>query len=204
MAFNQERTGVFGDTTFAMRAAAEIGRGFPANTGVGEFAADPTLTGLAGRTAGGVRTHSVENRRQVAAFRYGPGTGRPRPAQFSRAVLLAEGGRGLVFVAGTAAVVGSNTVAADAVEQLDVTLGLVDGLLSCDAVASDGLHLSGGLGALLGLTVYVAAPADLAAVRAALAGRLPVPAVCVLSPLTRPDLLVEVDGLAVVDLVPAG
>lgn len=198
--FNVDRAGVFGDTAFRLEPPAGVDRAYPANTGVADLAGTGTLTGIAGRVAGGVRVLGVENRRQTPPHRYGPGTDRPRPAQFSRAVVLAGGGRGLVLMAGTAAVVDSSTVGADPVEQLDVTLGIVDGLLSAGAAAADGVTLAGGLESLLHLVVYVARPADLDRVAAHAAARVPVPVLPVVAPLTRADLLVEVDGLAVVQV----
>jgi hypothetical protein len=198
VAFNLDRAGVFGDTAFRLEPPAVADRAYPANTGVADFAGTGTLTGIAGRESGGVRVLGVENQRQRPPHRYGPGTGRPRPAQFSRAVLLAGGGRGLALMAGTAAVVDSSTVGADAAEQLDVTLGIVDGLLSAGAVAASGLTVAGGLDALLHLVVYVARAEDVERIRRQAADRVPVPVLTVLAPLTRADLLVEVDGLAVV------
>ena len=208
VAFNVDRAEVFGDTAFRLEPPAVADRAFPANTGVADLAGAGTLTGIAGRVDGGIRVLGVENRRQRPPHRYGPGTGRPRPAQFSRAVLLAGGpiggsaGRagGLVLMAGTAAVVDSSTVGADAAEQLEVTLGIVDGLLSAGAVAAAGLTVAGGLESLLYLVVYVARAEDLDRVRDRVADRVPVPALTVLAPLTRADLLVEVDGLAVVEV----
>ena len=209
--FNVDRAGVFGDTAFRLEPPAGVDRAYPANTGVADLSGTGTLTGIAGRVDGGVRVLGVENRRQTPPHRYGPGTGRPRPAQFSRSVVLAGGqapgwapcrhGRhGLVLMAGTAAVVDSSTVGADAVEQLDVTLDIVSGLLSEGALAAAGLTVAGGLESLLHLVVYVARPADLERVRTHTVARVPVPAVTVLAPLTRADLLVEVDGLAVVEV----
>lgn len=202
--FNVDRAGVFGDAAFRLEPAAGLERAYPANTGVADFAGTGTLTGIAGRVDGGVRVLGVENRRQTPPHRYGPGTGRPRPAQFSRAVLLAGGsgggGPGLALLAGTAAVVDSSTVGTDAAEQLDVTLGIVDGLLSAGATAAEGVRVAGGLEALLHLVVYVARAQDLERVRKLVADRVPVPALTVLAPLTRADLLVEVDGLAVVEV----
>lgn len=199
-AFNADRAAVFGGARFRLEPPAGLDVAYPANTGVAEFSGTGTLTGLAGRAAGGLRVLGVENRRQTPPHRYGPGTGRPRPAQFSRAVVLAAGGRGLVLMAGTAAVVDSATVGTDAVEQLEVTLGIVDGLLSGGALAASGITLAGGLASLLHLVVYVARPADLDRVAAHAAARLPVPVLPVLGPLSRADLLVEVDGLAVVEV----
>ncbi|MFL6129208.1 MAG: hypothetical protein ACJ73E_09080 [Mycobacteriales bacterium] len=200
VAFNLDRAEVFGDTTFRLEPPAVADRAYPANTGVADLSGTGTLTGIAGRAAGGVRVLGVENRRQRPPHRYGPGTGRPRPAQFSRAVLLAGRGRGLALMAGTAAVVESSTVGTDAAEQLDVTLGIVDGLLSAGAATAGGLTLAGGLESLLHLVVYVARAGDLDRVRQRVAERVPVPALTVLAPLTRADLLVEVDGLAVVEV----
>jgi hypothetical protein len=199
-AFNAERTAVFGDTAFRLEPPAATERAYPANTGVTDLAGTGTLTGLAGRVAGGARILGVENRRQRPPHRYGPGTGRPRPAQFSRAVLLAGGGRALALLAGTAAVVDSSTVGADAAEQLEVTLGILDDLLSAGAVTAPGLTVAGGLGSLLHLVVHVARAEDVDRVRQQAADLVPVPVLTVLAPLSRADLLVEVDGLAVVEV----
>ena len=109
VAFNLHRAEVFGDTAFRLEPPAVAERAYPANTGVADLAGTGSLTGIAGRVEGGIRVLGVENRRQRPPHRYGPGTGRPRPAQFSRAVLLAGGpggrGQGLALLAGTAAVV---------------------------------------------------------------------------------------------------
>ncbi|HEY0699530.1 MAG TPA: hypothetical protein VGD43_17165, partial [Micromonospora sp.] len=187
-------------TTFPMLAPDVAGAAYPANTGVADFAGRAVLTGIAGRVAGGVAAVGVENVRQRPPQSYGPGTDRPRPAHFSRAVLLTEGDRALAFMAGTAAVVDSRTRGETVEEQLDVTLDITDQLLSTGARVGGGRTLVGGLDALLHLVVYVARPADVPAVRARLADRVKVPWSCVVAPLTRDDLLVEVDGMAVVEL----
>jgi enamine deaminase RidA (YjgF/YER057c/UK114 family) len=198
VAFNLHRAGVFGDATFPLEPPEPGAPAYPANTGVADLSGAASLTGMAGTVGDGVRVLGVENARQHPPSRYGAGTGRPRPAQFSRAVVLEHDGRGLVLMAGTAAVVDSHTVGADAAGQLDTTLDIVDGLLSEGALAAGGATLSGGLDALLHLVVYVARAQDLDPVRRRVAQRVPVPAIVVLAPLTRADLLVEVDGLAVV------
>jgi hypothetical protein len=198
--FNLHRTEVFADTAFRLEPPGPGAPAYPANTGVADLAGAATLTGIAGVVGGGLRALAVENARQHPPGRYGAGTGRPRPAQFSRAVLLAAADRGLVLLAGTAAVVGSRTEGADALGQLDTTLGIVDGLLSDGARAAGGRRVSGGLDSLLYLVVYVARAADLEPVRARVAQRVPVPALVVRAPLTRADLLVEVDGLGMVTL----
>lgn len=200
--FNVRRAEVFGDQRFPIAAHPEIGQAFPANTGVADLCDRASLTAIAGRTAGEVRVVGVENRHQRPAYRYGPGTGRPRPAQFSRAVMLTEGDSGLVFMAGTAAVVDSHTVGQTVDEQLDVTLDITEQLLSTGAMAGDGLAVSGGIDALLHLVVYVARPAELEHVRKLVADRTSVPTTCVVSPLTRDDLLVEVDGFGVLAVRP--
>jgi enamine deaminase RidA (YjgF/YER057c/UK114 family) len=201
--FNLRRAEVFGDTSFAIAAHPAADRAYPANTGVADLGGGASLTAIAGRTAGDTRMVGIENSRQRPAHRYGLGTGRPRPAQFSRAVMLAEGASGLVFMAGTAAVVDSHTVGDTVAEQLTTTLELTENLLSTGGLAGGGLTVAGGIEALLHLVVYVARPAELEHVRRLVADRVPVPATCVVAPLTRDDLLVEVDGFGVLAVSPA-
>lgn len=120
---------------------------------------------------------SVENPRQVNAWEYPPRYG-PRSPSFSRATR----GAGLVFVSGTASVVGHETVHVG-----DVAAQLEETLVNLDAVV--GAH------ELLTMKVYVRRAADYALIAARLAER-PVPAIFLRADLCRADLLVEIEAIA--------
>src|ERR1044071_8154692 len=120
---------------------------------------------------------NVENPRQVSAYD-SPPRYVPRSPSFSRATR----GAGLVFVSGTASVVGHETVHVG-----DVGAQLEETLVNLDTVA--GAH------ELLMMKVYVRRAADYALIAARLAERR-VPAIFLRADLCRADLLVEIEAIA--------
>lgn len=134
----------------------------------------------------------IENPRQVSAFHY-PSEYGPRPPTFSRAALAHRPGQDILFVSGTASIVGHQTVhpgdvRAQTAESLDNIAAVLE--------AARPLTLRGGF-ALddLGYRVYVRHADDLATIRAVLSewvGSAPV--VFVQADVCRSDLLVEVEA----------
>ncbi len=123
---------------------------------------------------------SVENPRQVNAWEYPPRYGSRSPS-FSRATR----GAGLVFVSGTASVVGHETAHVG-----DVAAQLEETLVNLDAVVG-----AAGASAVLMMKVYVRRAADYALIAARLAER-PVPTIFLRVDLCRADLLVEIEAVA--------
>lgn len=121
---------------------------------------------------------SVENPRQVSAYDYPPRYG-PRSPSFSRATH----GAGLVFVSGTASVVGHETRhAGDVAAQLEETL-----------VNLDTIVRAAGASEIVMMKVYVRNAGDYPLI----AARLPrVPAMFLHAAICRADLLVEIEAIA--------
>jgi len=91
----------------------------PAGTGVGSGTGTGLRVTLLASTE---RPRIIENPRQVSAYRY-PRQYGPRSPSFSRAAAIGEGDRALLFVSGTAAIVGHDSLHAASVEgQVDETL----------------------------------------------------------------------------------
>lgn len=141
-----------------------------------------------GMQSGGVTTYflasrepvqSVENPRQVAAYDYPPRYG-PRSPSFSRATL----GAGLMFISGTASVVGHETKhAGDAAAQLEETLVNL-------ATIAGGREL-------VTAKVYIRHAADYPRIAARLSEALPrTQAMFLHAELCREDLLVEIEAIA--------
>ena len=145
----------------------------------------------------------VENPRQVPAYEYSQKYG-PQPPCFSRAMLV-RSRRPLLIVGGTASVRGEDTVhARDLAGQLAETLVNLRTLLTAACGAAKLTPHGEPLGAFLSLRAYVvhgasAVPVrDLLADACGLASReieVPVADLC------RPDLLVEIEGVAMLDRV---
>ena len=110
---------------------------FPAASAVGMSEAGLLVYFIAGRSEG----RQAENPRQVSAYDYPPQYG-PRSPSFSRATVI---GDDLIFVSGTASVVGHESVHHDSVERqlretvdnLDVTISAAAVIAGREATASD-------------------------------------------------------------------
>ena len=196
--FNERRARWFAGVEFDIAAAhGHLSFAYPANTGVGDLSGRFSLSGIAGRVDGPGRAIEIDNPRQQAPRAYGSnGSGRPAPAQFSRAVAVSSGTDRWLLVAGTASVVGSNTVGGSAVAaqtgQTLTNLGLLAERFHGDPEPGPIRQLHAGYD---NLTVYVTHSAHYPEVREAVGAQAPgVPAVYLLSPLTRTDLLVEIEG----------
>jgi chorismate lyase/3-hydroxybenzoate synthase len=131
----------------------------------------------------------VENPRQVSAYDYPPQYGRRSPS-FSRAtVMRGDNGQSLIFVAGTASIVGHETKhLGDAGRQTDETVQNIARVLETAGAT---------LGDLVMAKAYVRQAADFPTVQAQLRAALgDTPVLYVLADICRADLLVEVEGVA--------
>lgn len=170
----------------------------PAACALGSARGPLTIAFLAGRTA----PLSIENPRQTSAYRYPKEYG-PRSPTFSRASLVHLGQDQVLFISGTASVVGHATLhPADVVAQTRETMANIK------AVLTEANRLTGRSGfdlAGLHYRVYVRHPADLAQIRAELTrcvGSAP-KAVYLQADVCRSDLLLEIEATAALPLTPA-
>jgi enamine deaminase RidA (YjgF/YER057c/UK114 family) len=135
----------------------------------------------------------IENPRQTSAYHYPKKFGIHSPS-FSRACVLTEADGTNLFVSGTASIVGHETIhPGDVIAQTHETLANIDALLeeANRVVGTPRYALDG-----LKLKVYVRRPADLDAIRRALAPRLrPSTSIVFLrADVCREDLLVEIEA----------
>lgn len=137
----------------------------------------------------------IENPRQVSAYDYPPEYG-PRSPTFSRAAIAAPGGQAVLFVSGTASIVGHRTLhAGDAAAQAR------ESLANIEAVITEVNHcLPAHPFALENLTyrAYIRHAADYPAVAAVLRNALGnAGCVCLQADICRADLLVEIEATGV-------
>jgi chorismate lyase/3-hydroxybenzoate synthase len=136
----------------------------------------------------------IENPRQTSAYYYPLKFGRHSPI-FSRACVWGEPGRGILFVSGTASIVGHETIhRGDVAAQTRETMVNIGALLeeANRSVGSSHYSLNG-----LKLKVYVRNPSDLPEIEATLSELLnPVVAIVYLqADVCREDLLVEIEAV---------
>ncbi len=204
---NRARTDFYQDIYFladhlppGRRAACTDGRRvFPASTGIGTEGRRVMMSAIALATdRKDIVAVPLENPRQTSAFDYGEHYS-PKTPKFCRAMALSCGNYATIFVSGTASITNSETRhVGDAVAQTHETLDNIAALVSEDNLCHHGLS---GLGASLdglGLVrVYIKRADDYANVRAACEMRLgELPTIYAMADVCRPDLLVEIEGIA--------
>lgn len=145
--------------------------------------------------AGAPPATAIENPRQISAYDY-PADYGPRSPSFSRAALVALPGQQILFVSGTASIVGHRTVhAGDAAAQCREAMDNIAAVLAeanrqCQSAAYTLGELS--------YRVYVRHAADFDSVKAVLTARLGAAAdiVFVQADICRADLLLEIEATA--------
>jgi enamine deaminase RidA (YjgF/YER057c/UK114 family) len=135
---------------------------------------------------------AIENPRQISAYHYPPQYG-PQPA-FSRASVLHQAAGAMLFISGTASIVGHQTIhVGDAGAQTRETLANIEALLSeANRVAGAASFALG----TLAYKVYVRHATDLGAVEAQLRSAVGSSArvVYLKADICRQDLLVEIEA----------
>lgn len=161
----------------------------PAACALGSTGGDLVVGFLASTDA----PRAVENPRQVSAYHY-PADYGVRSPTFSRAALLQHGAGTLLFVSGTASIVGHRTV-----HPGDVAAQTRETLANIEAVLDEAARIGGGPRCPSGELAYIAYvrdPADLPLVRTAVEAHLGANAkvAYVQADVCRADLLVEIEA----------
>jgi enamine deaminase RidA (YjgF/YER057c/UK114 family) len=184
------------------------GRAFyPASTGIGTLGSGLTISCLALQTQrDDVRLLPLENPRQTSAFDYAKGYS-PQSPKFSRAMAVAIGDYVTTWISGTASIINSESVHRGDVErQTEQTIDHIEHLISRENFARHGMEGAGAqLQDLAKVRVYVKRLEDYEKCRAICERRLgPLPIIFAQADVCRPELLVEIEGVAFSRLDPAG
>jgi chorismate lyase/3-hydroxybenzoate synthase len=167
-----------------------IGTDTPAACALGSRGTDMIIYFLAAKQAGRL----VENPRQTSAFNY-PAQYGPRSPTFARAMLMQTAGNPLLFVSGTASIVGHETLhIGDAPAQARETVANIEAVIAQARRA--GLNAAGS-GANLLLKAYLRYPRDLAMFRTCLthAFGAATNVLYLQADICRADLLLEVEAV---------
>lgn len=199
--FNRARTACYRKIRFGH--ALMRGRNghalYPASTGIGMQGRGMVGTCLALRTdRTDVRLLPLENPGQVPAYHYSAGYS-PQSPKFSRALAALLGDYGITWISGTASIVHSeSTFPGDIERQTHQTLDNIERLISPENFALHGAPRAGAtLGDLAKVRVYVKRAEDYPTCRAVCEQRLGrLPAVYAIADICRPELLVEIEGVA--------
>jgi chorismate lyase / 3-hydroxybenzoate synthase len=181
----------------ALRASGRpLAGNVPAASALGAGPDSPLLVYfLAGRTAPAF----LENPRQTSAYHYPRRYGAHSPV-FSRATLLRQPGSLMLFISGTASIVGHRSLhVGDTAAQTRETLANIQALLSEANRIAPGARFSFDA---LACKVYVRRPADLPVIQAELDSALGEDArtIYLQADICRQDLLVEIEAAAMCPL----
>jgi len=198
---NRARSDFYQDIEFAAEhLPPEIDwRVYPASTGIGTDGQGVVMSSIALATdREDVVLVPLENPQQTSAFDYREHYS-PRSPKFSRAMAITVGKFATIFISGTASITGSETrFVGNAEGQTRQTFDNIEALISRDNFACHGVADMGAtLDDMALVRVYVKHQEDYAKVKAICKERLGgLPAVYTLADICRPDLLVEIEGIA--------
>lgn len=199
----------FNDVRSQYYAASRFPFGYPAATGVGQEAGGVLLEFVALAAPSTYRILPLSNPRQTDAHRYSDEVlvGEPMPGaplktspKFERAKLVSGGASGIVYVSGTAAVVGQKSAARQDVEsQTRTTLANISVLTGGINLRRAGLRRPPTAGGLSFLRAYVRRAADIPRVRKVCEETYgTIPALYVRADICREELLVEIEGALII------
>jgi len=172
---------------------------YPASTGIGSEGRDVLMSCVALDSRRGDLTFiPLENPNQTAAFDY---TARysPKSPKFARAVAIPAGGYATTLVSGTASITDAESRHLGDVElQTHQTLDNIASLISEENFRQHGRPgFGGGLSDLALVRVYLKRQEDYLLARAVCESRLgEVPTIYAVADVCRPELLVEIEGIA--------
>ena len=172
---------------------------YPASTGIGTEGRGLELSAIALSTdRPEVLAVPLENPRQTPAYDYSARYS-PQSPKFSRAMVVTCGEYARIFISGTASITAAETRhIGDAAGQASETLDNIAALISEENLARHGLPSLGTTLAGMGLArVYIKRKEDYNRVRAICEKRLgELPTIYAIADVCRPDLLVEIEGIA--------
>ena len=198
---NRARTDFYRDIQFncSSLASAAPGGVYPASTGIGMSGNGLVASCMALETSRkDVLMLPLENPQQIPAYTYDP-VHSPQSPKFSRAVALVLGNYVTTWVSGTASIVDSESRhLGDPEKQTTQTIDNIERLIAANNFEAHGLKGAGArLHDLAKIRVYLKRAEDLAKCRAVCERRFGrVPAIYAVADICRPELLVEIEGVA--------
>ena len=198
---NRARTDFYRDIRFhSSTLASSPSQGvYPASTGIGRAGRGLVASCMALETRrADVYLMPLENPHQTPAYTYHTKYS-PHSPKFSRAVALVLGNYVTTWVSGTASIVDSDSRhPGDPEKQTEQTIDNIERLIAAENFTRHGLNGAGaGLHDLAKIRVYLKHPEDLAKCRAICERRFgAVPAIYAVAGICRPELLVEIEGVA--------
>lgn len=172
---------------------------YPASTGIGTQRTGLVASCVALETERkDISLVPLENPQQTSAYAYGARYSRQSP-RFSRAMALVTDNYVTTWISGTASIVNSESrYVGDIEAQTEQTIDNVERLISAENFKQHGIRRAGAaLNDLTKIRIYLKRPEDLPACRQICERRFgSVPSIYLIADVCRPELLVEIEGVA--------
>ncbi|MCG8476447.1 MAG: hypothetical protein MI784_13345 [Cytophagales bacterium] len=204
----RQRYQIFNDVRAKYYETSQWERGYPAATGIGMEKGGIVIDAIAVKSwsNNGPLDYPLANPLQVDAHQYSQQVlegstdqdfGNRQTPKFERAKALKTGRWSEIFVSGTAAIVGENTVPSDQPgEQTNVTIKNIRALISPENMNASGVAVNEN-GKIKQLRVYVKHPQDFDIIRTEVDKAFPdAKQSYVLADVCREELLVEIEAMA--------
>jgi len=201
MELNRARSDFYGDVRFRCSLPLpNIPHGiYPASTGIGMTGKGLVASCLSLQTKRkDAFLFPLENPLQTPAFAYPPKYS-PKSPKFARAKALVLGNYVTTWISGTASVVHSESrYSGDLDQQTEQTIDNIERLVASENFSFHGIKGAGAtLEDVAKIRVYLRRVEDFAACKAICERRFgPVPAIYAVADICRPELLVEIEGVA--------
>ena len=198
---NRARADFYQDIHFCPSlVSANAPRGvYPASTGIGISGEGLVTSCVALETKrNGVFLVPLENPQQTPAYTYHPRFSNQSP-KFTRAMALVLGDYVTTWVSGTASIVNAESRHPNDIErQTEQAIENIERLIAAENFALHGLNGAGAsLRDMAKVRIYLKRPDDFAKCKAICERRFgPVPAIYAVADVCRPELLVEIEGVA--------
>ncbi len=199
---------VFNNVRAAYYEKSEFAQGYPAATGIGQSFGGVIVDFFAIRYKGCGVVLPIKNPLQTDAHQYSSkvllGHEQLKQPKFERAKLLLSGRKATVFISGTAAIKGEDSVSSDGIEQqLDVTLENINMLVNQDYLSKiSGFILRKKEHKFSGLRVYVRKMEDIPTVKLICNQRFPdTPIGIVQADICRDNLFLEIEGACCLNVI---
>jgi len=198
---------IFNDVRSKYYQLSDFKNGFPAATGIGMDFGGIIIDAIAARFEDENSIVAIKSPVQFDAYTYSKEVLAENNAmcdfcrttpKFERAKILSPSGKKWILISGTAAI--SGQVSDDqfsAEHQTELTIQNILRLISVENIAKHGIS-SDGKASIQSLRVYVKYRRDIAEVKAVCINYFPeIPIIYVVADICRPELLVEIEGVAV-------
>ena len=194
--FNNVRSNFYQTSSFK--------NGYPAATGIGMNVGGIILDFIAVSSAKNIAIHPIKNPRQIDAHQYsaevlvGENSAYKASPKFERAKVVANQTVNDIYISGTAAILGQDTIEQPAVaDQTKITIQNIKNLISLDNLQANGVAVTRNVKSPSYIRVYVKNNADIFKVKKICNECFNgVPALYLVSDICRDNLTVEIEGIA--------